>query len=163
MTNVFSWQNSIISAGLRFSKYTSGLPRYPRLFQPERSHIFVFIYVNLVEKEMAALSSVLAFRIPDMESMVGCHLWGHTESDMTEAIQQQQQHVNLGSWLIFVSKIGSVATKYLKITVSSSTALEMNPLLEICCWSHRQIIAMCESDGVRLSRNELLILAGPLK
>ena len=26
-------------------------------------------------------------------SLVGCHLWGRTESDMTEATQQQQQHV----------------------------------------------------------------------
>ena len=25
-------------------------------------------------------------------SLVGCHLWGHTESDMTEVTQQQQQH-----------------------------------------------------------------------
>ena len=24
-------------------------------------------------------------------TLVGCHLWGHTESDMTEATQQQQQ------------------------------------------------------------------------
>ena len=24
-------------------------------------------------------------------SLVGCRLWGHTESDMTEAMQQQQQ------------------------------------------------------------------------
>ena len=24
-------------------------------------------------------------------SLVGCHLWGHTESDMTEVTQQQQQ------------------------------------------------------------------------
>ena len=24
-------------------------------------------------------------------SLVGCHLWGHTESDTTEATQQQQQ------------------------------------------------------------------------
>ena len=29
-------------------------------------------------------------------SLVGCRLWGHTESDMTEATQQQQQH-HLGS------------------------------------------------------------------
>ena len=26
------------------------------------------------------------------ESLVGCRLWGHTELDMTEATQQQQQH-----------------------------------------------------------------------
>ena len=25
-------------------------------------------------------------------SLVGCHLWGRTESDTTEATQQQQQH-----------------------------------------------------------------------
>ena len=26
-------------------------------------------------------------------SLVGCRLWGHTELDMTEVTQQQQQHV----------------------------------------------------------------------
>ena len=25
-------------------------------------------------------------------SLVGCHLWGHTELDMTEATEQQQQY-----------------------------------------------------------------------
>ena len=77
MTSAFSWQNSVISVGLGFSKCTSGLPRYPHLFQPERSYIFVCMYVNLVEKEMAAHSSILAWRIlwieepgglPSMES-----------------------------------------------------------------------------------------------
>ena len=39
----------------------------------------------LLEKEMATHSSVLACRIPGTGgSLVGCHLWGHTESDMTE-------------------------------------------------------------------------------
>ena len=38
------------------------------------------------EKEMATHSSVLAWRIPGTwGSLVGCCLWGHTESDMTEA------------------------------------------------------------------------------
>ena len=41
---------------------------------------------------MATHSSVLAWRIPGMGSLVGCCLWGHTESDTTEATQQQQQH-----------------------------------------------------------------------
>ena len=39
---------------------------------------------------MATHSSVLAWRIPGMGSLVGCHLWGHTESDMTEVTQQHQ-------------------------------------------------------------------------
>ena len=41
---------------------------------------------------MATHSSVLAWRIP---GTVGCCLWGHTESDMTEVTQQQQQHASI--------------------------------------------------------------------
>ena len=37
------------------------------------------------EKEMAAHSSVLAWRIPGTGSLVGCRLWGLTELDTTEA------------------------------------------------------------------------------
>jgi len=39
---------------------------------------------------MATHSSVLAWRIPGTGSLVGCHLWGRTELDTTEATQQQQ-------------------------------------------------------------------------
>ena len=45
---------------------------------------------------MATHSSVLAWRIPGTGSLVGCRLWGRAESDMTEAMQQQQQH-----WYVF--------------------------------------------------------------
>ena len=44
---------------------------------------FTFHFPAL-EKEMATHSSVLAWRIPGMGSLVGCHLWGCTESDMIE-------------------------------------------------------------------------------
>ena len=40
---------------------------------------------------MATHPSVLAWRIPGTGRLVGCSLWGHTESDTTEATQQQQQ------------------------------------------------------------------------
>ena len=40
---------------------------------------------------MATHSSVLAWRIPERQSLVGCHLWGRTELDTTEVTQQQQQ------------------------------------------------------------------------
>ena len=40
---------------------------------------------------MATHSSVLAWRIPGMGSLVACRLWGHTELDTTEVMQQQQQ------------------------------------------------------------------------
>ena len=42
-------------------------------------------HFHALEKEMATHSSVLAWRIPGTGSLVGCHLWGRTESDTTEA------------------------------------------------------------------------------
>ena len=55
---------------------------------------FTFTFhFHALEKEMAAHSSVLAWRIPGMGSLVGCRLWGRTESDTAEATQQQQQGI----------------------------------------------------------------------
>ena len=51
-------------------------------------HDFTFTFTfhfHALEKEMATHSSVLAWRIPGAGSLVGCHLWGHTELDTTEA------------------------------------------------------------------------------
>ena len=45
---------------------------------------FIF-HFHALEKEMATHSSVLAWRIPGTGSLVGCRLWGRTESDTTEA------------------------------------------------------------------------------
>ena len=47
-------------------------------------YTFTFHFPAL-EKEMATHSSVLAWRIPGTGSLVGCRLWGRTESDTTEA------------------------------------------------------------------------------
>ena len=44
---------------------------------------FTFHFPAL-EKEMASHSSVLAWRIAGTGSLVGCRLWGRTESDTTE-------------------------------------------------------------------------------
>ena len=44
---------------------------------------FTFHFYAL-EKAVATHSSVLAWRIPGMGSLVGCHLWGRIESDTTE-------------------------------------------------------------------------------
>ena len=47
---------------------------------------FTFTFhFHALEKEMATHSSVLAWRIPGTGDLVGCHLWGRTESDTTEA------------------------------------------------------------------------------
>ena len=47
---------------------------------------FTFTFhFHALEKEMATHSSVLAWRIPGTGELVGCHLWGRTELDTTEA------------------------------------------------------------------------------
>ena len=45
-----------------------------------------------LEQEMASYSSILAWRIPWTEELVGYSPRGCKESDMTEATGQQQQH-----------------------------------------------------------------------
>ena len=45
---------------------------------------WLHFHFHALEKEMATHSSVLAWRIPETGSLVGCRLWGHTESDTTE-------------------------------------------------------------------------------
>ena len=46
--------------------------------------ITLTFHSHALEKEMATRSSVLAWRISGTGSLVGCCLWGRTESDMTE-------------------------------------------------------------------------------
>ena len=53
---------------------------------------FTFTFhFHALEKEMATHSSVPAWRIPRTQEPGGLLLWGRTESDTTEATQQQEQ------------------------------------------------------------------------
>ena len=50
---------------------------------------FTFTFhFHALEKEMATLSSVLHGESQGRQSLVGCRLWGHTQSDTTEATSQ---------------------------------------------------------------------------
>ena len=49
------------------------------------SNVTLTFHFHALEKEMAAHSTVLAWRIPGTGDLVGCRLWGRTESDTTEA------------------------------------------------------------------------------
>ena len=53
--------------------------------QTQLSDFTFTFHFHALEREMASHSSVLAWRIPGMGSLVGCRLWGHTQSDTTEA------------------------------------------------------------------------------
>ena len=59
--------------------------------QAQLSDFTFTFHFRALEKAVAPHSSVLAWRIPGMGEPGGCRLWGRTESDMTEATQQQQQ------------------------------------------------------------------------
>ena len=48
------------------------------------SNLTSTFHFHALEKEMATHLSVLAWRVPGTGSLVGCHLWGRTESDTTE-------------------------------------------------------------------------------
>ena len=52
--------------------------------QTRLSNFTFTFHFQALEKEMATHSSVLAWRIPGTGSLVGCRLWGRTESDTTE-------------------------------------------------------------------------------
>ena len=57
---------------------------------------FTFTFhFHALEKEMATHPSDLAWGILGTEDPGGLLLWGHTESDTTEVMQQQQQQVIL--------------------------------------------------------------------
>ena len=55
-------------------------------WESETTELFTFTFhFHASEKEMATHSSDLAWRIPGTGSLIGCHLWGRTEWDTTEA------------------------------------------------------------------------------
>ena len=56
------------------------------IYKYSRTRLSDFTFhFHALEKEMATHSNVLAWRIPGRGSLVGCCLWGRTESDTTEA------------------------------------------------------------------------------
>ena len=52
--------------------------------QTRLSNFTFTFHFHTLEREMATHSSVLAWRIPGTGSLMGCCLWGRTESDTTE-------------------------------------------------------------------------------
>ena len=57
---------------------------------------------------MATHSSIIAWRVPGTGSVVSCCLWGRTESDTTEATQQQQQQLTCKEYSDAIHKVSAV-------------------------------------------------------
>ena len=51
--------------------------------------------VDPLEKEMATHSSILAWKIPWTEELVGYSPWGHKESDMTKRLHFPTREMTL--------------------------------------------------------------------
>ena len=63
--------------------------------------------------ELAAHSSVLAWRIPGTGNLVGCRLWGRTESDRTEAAAPEMLVI---CGIVYATAAGSPAVPALRHT-----------------------------------------------
>ena len=62
-------------------------------FFPEISVIVSDYIVRFQRRQWQPTPILLPEDSQGWGSLVGCHLWGRTESDTTEVIQQQQQHI----------------------------------------------------------------------
>ena len=77
-SSTFAWK-------MPWTEEPGGLQSMGSLSQARLSDFTFTFHFHALEKEMATHSSVLAWRIPGAGSLVGCRLWGRTESDTTEA------------------------------------------------------------------------------
>ena len=77
--------SSTLAWKVPWTEEPGGLQSMWSLNQTRLSDFTFTFHFHALEKEMAIHSSVLDWRIRGMGSLVGCHLWGRTESDTTEA------------------------------------------------------------------------------
>ena len=77
--------SSILAWRIPGMEEPGGLQSMGSLSRTRLSNFTFTFHFHALEKEMATHSSVLAWRIPGRGSLVGCHLWGRTELDTTEA------------------------------------------------------------------------------
>ena len=96
-------------------------------------------HFHALEKEMTTYSSVLAWRIPET---VGPHLWGGTESDTTEATQQQ----GLIFQASYIASSISVCTS-LFCPLATGPELILSSYLTNLFQGHLPTIGTCPSPG----------------
>ena len=80
-----AFHSSILAWKIPWTEEPGRLQSMGSLSRTRLSDFTFTFHFHALEKEMATHSSVLAWRVPGMGSLVGCRLWGRTESDTTEA------------------------------------------------------------------------------
>ena len=85
-----------LSSGYAEGSYRVNFQSFPFFFFHEAGYI-LFLLSSIVASSHVWLFKLPSIKVwnflwvPGRRSLVGCRLWGRTESDTTEAMQQQQQ------------------------------------------------------------------------
>ena len=77
--------SSTLAWRIPWTEEPGGLQSMGSLSRTRLSDFTFTFHFPALEKEMATHSSVLDWRIPGKGSLMGCRLWGHTETATTEA------------------------------------------------------------------------------
>ena len=104
----------------------------------EQLHFHFFIFMHW-RRKWRPTPVFLPGQSQGRESLVGCHLWGHTESDTTEATQQQQQQqgpldIAFQDVWLQVSDHTIVIILVMKISFVQFSCVSLPPLLNIFCF-----------------------------
>ena len=70
--------------------YSQGNPSEKKRNRTNRIPVIMYIYTYIWRRKWQPTPVFLPGESQGQRSLVGCHLWGHTESDITEATQQQK-------------------------------------------------------------------------
>ena len=84
-SSTFAWK-------IPWTEEPGGLQSTGSLSQTRLSEFTFTFHFHALEKEMASHSSVLAWRIPETGSLVGCCLWGRTESDRLKQLSSSSSN-----------------------------------------------------------------------
>ena len=94
------------------------------------------------------------------ESLVGCHLWGHTESDTTEATWQQQQQHTVGMFTVIFGDFLLVVVQPLSHVWLSDSMDGSTPGFPVLHCLPRSVLKLMSVESMMTSNH--LILCRPL-
>ena len=103
--------SSTLAWKIPWTEGPGGLQSMGSLSRTQLSDFTFTFHFHALEKEMATHSSVLAWRIPGTGSLVGCRLWGRTESDTTEALSSSSSSNNCSSAVCLITDKNTRCTK----------------------------------------------------
>ena len=97
-------------------------------------------HFHALEKEMATHSSVLAGRIPGTGELVGCRLWGRTESDTTERLSSSSSSISDIIWYlsfsVWLTSLSMIISRSIQAEEVIDLELNFEVKLFLICFFH---------------------------